>query len=86
MKIKNDGGLAFPRKLDLRTPSLTAKEIKELVIDHGGMSLRDYFAAKAMQSILSSVTYGDTQEDRFVDKVAIASYTYAEAMLKERDK
>ena len=46
-----------------------------------GMSLRDYFAAKAMQGILSSDAEG-------VDFVYIASSAYrlADAMIAERKK
>ena len=45
----------------------------------GGMSLRDYFAAKAMQAILSNPDY--TGED---SRLAAASYHVADAMLKAR--
>lgn len=49
-------------------------------LSHRGMSLRDYFAAKAMQAILSDPDY--TQEDR---KLAEASYAIADAMLEARN-
>jgi hypothetical protein len=44
-----------------------------------GTTLRDYFAAKAMQAILSNPEYGD--ED---DSLAGAAYYVADAMLKAR--
>ena len=56
-----------------------------------GMSLRDYFAAKAMQAIISKKPFGvyKTFEER--DKredlsVAYGAYFYADAMLKAREK
>jgi hypothetical protein len=47
-----------------------------------GMSLRDYFAAKAMQSMNSRADYDD------VPAVVIAAdaYTLADAMLKVREQ
>jgi hypothetical protein len=59
----NTGGPAFP------SPALqTFKE---------GMTLRDYFAAKAMQGIVSN---GDVDPQ----KISQASYIIADAMLKAR--
>tara|TARA_R110000823_G_scaffold270816_1_gene390351 strand:+ start:51 stop:257 length:207 start_codon:yes stop_codon:yes gene_type:complete len=46
---------------------------------HSGMTLRDYFAAKAMQSL---VLQGDT----VIEDCAILAYEMADAMLKERAK
>jgi hypothetical protein len=45
-----------------------------------GMSLRDYFAAKAMQAILSNPEY--VGED---SRLAGQSYAVADAMLKARE-
>ena len=53
--------------------------------DYHGMTLRDYFAAKAMQSIMLMdpmdivETYGD-------DSISRASYIQADRMLAEREK
>lgn len=44
-----------------------------------GMTLRDYFAAKVMQSLVAS----DSMEA--VDKIATWSYEQADAMLKARE-
>jgi hypothetical protein len=44
-----------------------------------GTTLRDYFAAKAMQAILSNPEYGDES-----DSLAGAAYYVADAMLKAR--
>jgi len=54
-----------------------------------GMTLRDYFAAKAMQSIIRK--YNGTKSDAFDfdddDETAVAVYSYsiADAMLKQRE-
>ena len=46
-----------------------------------GMTLRDYFAAKAMQSLMWDKDLNlDTKED-----VAEVAYAYAEAMMKARE-
>ena len=45
-----------------------------------GMTLRDYFAAKAMQAILSNPEYGDDDTS-----LAGAAYYVADAMLKARE-
>ena len=60
-----------------------------------GMTLRDYFAAKALQGYVSArgwhpdFTYpSDFNFDagkRAADAVAVASYQYADAMLKARE-
>ena len=52
--------------------------------DHRGMTLRDYFAAKAMQSyitgaIINKVSIGD-------EDIAKDAYKMAEVMLTEREK
>jgi len=62
---------------------------------HTGMTLRDYMAAKALQGYISArgwhpdFTYpADFNFDagkRAADAVAVASYQYADAMLKARE-
>jgi len=54
-----------------------------------GMTLRDYFAAKAMQAMITGISAKnelsiDVVAD-FVDDLAINSYTYADLMLKQRE-
>ena len=50
----------------------------------GGMSLRDYFAAKAMEGIYASNTEHDQEDAHIFDAVAEAAYKQADAMLKAR--
>lgn len=70
----NDGGPAFP-----------IKDWHKDENDHNGMSLRDYFAAKAMQSLshvlLSTTKYYDVNSEH----IAKHSYFMADAMLKARE-
>ena len=46
------------------------------------MTLRDYFAAEAMQSIISDPAMSDSAEPNFVSKWA---FLHADAMLKARE-
>lgn len=50
----------------------------------GGMTLRDYFAAKAMGSMIVAATHWDGHGDALA--ISEYAYQYAEAMLKERVK
>ena len=71
---KDTSGPAFPT-LDYITP-------ERLAYNSVGMSLRDYFAAKAMQGMISNP---DCTGDRKQDVVREA-YEFADAMLEERAK
>ena len=46
-----------------------------------GMTLRDYFAAKAMQGFCSGSFWGEANND----ECAVAAYEIADAMLKARE-
>ena len=97
MSKKHDGGPAFP-------VSTGPEEVDGGYYGHqdgpftyqfGGMTLRDYFAAKAMQALIGELSntdqavaemerlgLGESQFDRLVAKCA---YDYADAMLAARD-
>jgi len=78
MNDKN-GGPAFPGKQKaLLIKSEHLDIAKEYEIDQNGMTLRDYFAAKAMQSLFSIA--GGT-----IEKDAEIAYKMADAMLKARE-
>ena len=64
MTNKNTGGPAFPTERNLTQ----------------GMTLRDYFAAKAMQGLLADEAYGNEQ-----DSTASWCYAMADAMLRARE-
>lgn len=58
---------------------------KKIVIDQG-MTLRDYFAAKAMQAIMGdSRNTGMVGVNNYQYRVAKSSYEVADAMLKARE-
>ena len=72
----NTGGPAFPCKW-------TSYD-DEVHFQYEGMTLRDYFAAKAMQGILASNTEHEHEDAHIFDAIAEASYKQADAMLKAR--
>lgn len=75
MSKKEDGGPAFPHTWGSASDD--------------GMSLRDYFAAKAMAAMLSNEATCIRLSERSPDlKVALANnaYNYADAMLAKRAK
>ena len=53
-----------------------------LTYQEEGMSLRDYFAAKAMQGMLSACT---GWSEAGIERLAKCSYMTADQMLKERE-
>jgi len=69
MRTQDNGGPAFP------VPGLMADE------DFNGMTLRDYFAAKAMQGAFSSPIAASRDEQEYI---AMHAYRMADAMLKAR--
>ena len=50
-----------------------------------GMTLRDYFAAKAMQALMDEWVSNPDSFDS-IEQLAEAAYEYADAMLAERDR
>jgi hypothetical protein len=71
MSNKNDGGPAFPNNdhtLDIEK----------------GMTVRDYFAAKAMQAMIANNWLMNSASA--LDKLSVAAYEMADAMLMERAK
>ena len=73
MSSTNTGGPAFPTKsYNVEREVMTLEE---------GMTLRDYFAAKALQGIcgVTGVDFGGP------DEVARITYKLADAMLKARE-
>lgn len=81
MSKENNGGPAFPY-------SGVHKGAKvNLIVDSHGMTLRDYFAAKAMQGVMASGTamsIGTNHEEAMVG-MARAFYSMADAMIKARE-
>ncbi len=70
MSKKKDGGYAFPMEA---TDNTAWRDCNR------GMTLRDYFAAKAMQGIVVNGAF-----DKF-DHIADDAYRLADAMLRARE-
>ena len=92
MSNTNTGGPAFP------FPAYTYPN-GEINHGEGGMTLRDYFAAKAMQGIVCAPHSTDDDKtaavylsdglgfsDGMRGRVAVAAYAMADAMLKAREQ
>lgn len=80
--ITTDGGSAFPHDPYRESPTGVGNLIAVHHGDYPGMSLLDYFAAKAMQGMLADHT--TTHET--TTGLAYVAFNYAEAMLKERER
>lgn len=90
---KNTGGPAFPMADPFAFSPANEGYAKRLA---EGMSMRDYFAAKALHGILASFASYDARElmvqnaieekRSAKEQVAFAAYEYADAMLAERAK
>ena len=79
---KETGGPAFPMThVTVLAEDGTPNESCE--VGHAGMTLRDYFAAKAMQGFAATLT-GTARV--FFDTLAFDAYAMADAMLKARNK
>lgn len=70
MSTIDNGGPAFP------------STITDDSLHVGGMSLRDYFAAKAMQGLLSTDLKPDVEDE----DLAEVAYAIADAMIQERTR
>jgi hypothetical protein len=78
--------LAFPMTwVKKEAPNLN------VILEQRGMTLRDYFAAKAMQGLFASERHTDSNDDFFscsndwYSEAAGHAYQMADAMLKARE-
>lgn len=84
---KNAGGPAYPAQVSINRDSgeMVPHQFGNNDFVMPGMTLRDYFAAKAMQAFISAIG-----NENFVVindfRVSERSYEVADAMLAERDK
>jgi len=80
MSEQNTGGPAFPVSTrPMETEGEFGHQDSATTWQYGGMTLRDYFAAKAMQGLLACPLGDGTKQD-----FARLAYEYADAMLKAR--
>ena len=77
MTKKNIGGPAFPCEVGIAADGFTLQTGNEQWTQPG-MMLRDYFAAKALQGMISMAGY--TYDSR-----AVFAYNQADAMLRARE-
>lgn len=83
---KNDGGPAFP--VSTRAEDIDGgygHQDSPSTYQFGGMSLRDYFAAKALGSLADIILEYDAREVR-ARLISEYAYLLADAMLAEREK
>lgn len=96
---KNNGGPAFPTRLaNHGFETIEGYEGEEIASGmcsiYPGMTLRDYFAAQALQAIIAKAPFGDSLHGsaeqvraahvRLMQSRAALAYDYADAMLKSR--
>lgn len=78
---KGNGGPAFPRP---KSPKGEYTD-SEVPGAQTGMSLRDYFAAKALPGLMGR-SWSPLTGDDLVNQWAVSAYAMADAMLAEREK
>jgi hypothetical protein len=84
MSARIDGGLAFPGSRQERVESSALGGARMVEVTYPGMSLRDYFAAKA----LTISPHGNVGGDGLWathEQIAAWAYRVADAMLKARE-
>ena len=84
--MRNNGGPAFPVQKEMLSTKIEQGHLSEITTIPG-MTLRDYFAAKAMQGILSCFHEYQEIADVTGDKTearAKLAYKLADAMLEEK--
>jgi hypothetical protein len=77
-----DGGPAFPCPPHIRQNNTTGEVVNYLYLS-AGISVRDYFAAKAMQGYLASFS-PNAEPAEFAGTIAKDAYIIANAMLAAR--
>lgn len=83
MNTINNGGPAFPE-----SDFVVGRSGKSLGFSHSGMTLRDYFAAKAMQALIQRAPTGSSfgvSHKTTNESYCLASYAIADAMLRARE-
>jgi hypothetical protein len=84
------GGAAFPRPASIDTRDGTLPDGDRVIGAEDGMTLRDYFAAKAMQGFVGDRDvqvygiHGSGKSDDYCQQAAVAAYRVADAMLAAR--
>lgn len=86
----NDGGPAFGQVVELRCVRVEMNgdtEWEPEAMTLGGLTVRDYFAAKAMQTILSRVVEVDgSMTTHAIEAATDGAYFVADAMIRAREQ
>jgi len=87
MSKENDGGPAFPIQKEMLSTKIDEGHFSE-IITIPGMSLRDYFAAKAMAALLCGGRDVNLPGEGSLSEIGLSkmSYLYADAMLLAKEK
>lgn len=80
----DDGGPAFPVDTSRQHDGTYGHQTSNNTWQSGGMTLRDYFAAQAMQGFCAYGTLCDHNNYATIDDVVDDAYEIADAMLKAR--
>ena len=84
MKQKPDGGAAFPQ-IESDAEYNCDGKVWSHTYSSGGMTLRDYFAAAAIQGLIASCSAGGAEWFGNTRGAKMA-YEYADSMIAEREK
>lgn len=84
MSNTNTGGPAFPTTVRTHYSEDTGSTWSEHI--DPGMTLRDYFAAKAMQALIQRDGDDTAYGNDMVQGRPVLAYEYADAMLKAREQ
>jgi hypothetical protein len=83
--VRNAGGPAFPGKVEEVGIRYMNGSYTTHMVDKPGMSLRDYFAARAVPAIVSLAGNDLANVDGMPAIIARDAYRVADAMLKARE-
>jgi len=80
----DDGGPAFPCEVDSTQP--LHRQVGNTIWQTYGLTMRDYFAAKAMQALIASRSIDHENGYYDEDVVGDSAYAMADSMLATRSK
>lgn len=72
------GGHAFPTDVEY------VNSVEKYIDPQPGMTLRDYFAAKALQALIG--TFPEDDPCNHISQCCKESYSFADAMIKQRNE
>jgi hypothetical protein len=84
---KPDGGPAYPTHKRITENYMDAAgygRSRDLSVLVGGLTIRDYFAAQALQAII--ISRGHTEDRGWPTYAEVDAYRLADAMIAERNK